>query len=150
MDEPHPCPHTTVRLPVWQPRNQCGRRGRRNDGRLGRARVCVGRYRHDGGGSGFGRTRQHRDLARVRALSPRGVAALLYLAIAGLAVGNWFWQVGVARLGATRAGMYLYLEPLATLALAVPLLGEPFNAVTAIGGGLVLAGVYVGQRDRQT
>jgi len=90
------------------------------------------------------------DLARVRALSPRGVAALLYLAIAGLAVGNWFWQVGVARLGATRAGMYLYLEPLATLALAVPLLGEPFGAVTAIGGGLVLAGVYVGQRDRQT
>ena len=89
------------------------------------------------------------DLARVRALSPGGVAALLYLAIAGLAVGNWFWQVGVARLGATRAGMYLYLEPLATLALAVPLLGEPFGFITAIGGGLVLAGVYMGQRDRQ-
>ena len=46
--------------------------------------------------------------------------------------------------------MYLYLEPLATLALAVPLLGEPFGAATAIGGGLVLAGVYIGQRDRQT
>ena len=59
-------------------------------------------------------------------------------------------QVGVARLGATRAGMYLYFEPLATLALAVPLLGEPFGFITAIGGGLVLAGVYVGQRDRQT
>jgi drug/metabolite transporter (DMT)-like permease len=90
------------------------------------------------------------DLARVRALSPSGIAALLYLAIAGLAVGNWFWQVGVARLGATRAGMYLYLEPLATLALAVPLLGEPFGFITGIGGGLVLAGVYVSQRDRQT
>jgi drug/metabolite transporter (DMT)-like permease len=89
------------------------------------------------------------DLARVRTLSPRGVAALLYLAIAGLAVGNWFWQVGVAALGATRAGMYLYLEPLATLGLAVPLLGEPFAAITAIGGGLVLAGVYLGQRHRQ-
>jgi len=86
------------------------------------------------------------DLARLRALSPRGVAALLYLAIAGLALGNWFWQVGVAKLGVARAGMYLYLEPLATLALAVPLLGEPFGAVTAIGGGLVLTGVYLGQR----
>ena len=90
------------------------------------------------------------DLARVRALSPGGAAALLYLAIAGLAVGNWFWQVGVARLGATRAGMYLYLEPLATLALAVPLLGEPFGFITAIGGGLVLAGLYVGQHNRRT
>jgi drug/metabolite transporter (DMT)-like permease len=88
------------------------------------------------------------DLARVRSLSPRGIAALLYLAIPGLALGQWFWQEGVARLGATRAGLYLYLEPLATLMLAVPLLGEPFGPFIALGGALVLAGVYVGQRER--
>jgi drug/metabolite transporter (DMT)-like permease len=85
------------------------------------------------------------DLARVRSLSPRGLTALLYLAIAALAIGGWFWQVGVARLGAARAGLYLYLEPLATLTLAVPLLGEPFGPISVIGGGLVLAGVYLGQ-----
>lgn len=88
------------------------------------------------------------DLGSVRSLSPRGIAALLYLGVAGLAIGNWFWQEGVAKLGATRAGLYLYLEPLATLALAVPLLGEPFGPFIALGGGLVLAGVYVGQRER--
>jgi drug/metabolite transporter (DMT)-like permease len=54
----------------------------------------------------------------------------------------------VARLGAARAGLYLYLEPLSTLALAVPLLGEPFGPFIALGGGLVLAGVYLGQRGR--
>jgi drug/metabolite transporter (DMT)-like permease len=86
-------------------------------------------------------------VASVPALSPRGIAALLYLGIPGLALGQWFWQEGVARLGAARAGVYLYLEPIATLALAVPLLGEPFGAFVALGGGLVLAGVYVGQRD---
>jgi drug/metabolite transporter (DMT)-like permease len=90
------------------------------------------------------------DLASVRSLSPRGIAALLYLGVAGLALGNWFWQEGVAKLGATRAGLYLYFEPLATLALAVPLLGEPFGPFIALGGGLVLAGVYVGQRERPT
>lgn len=88
------------------------------------------------------------DLAGIRSLSPRGLAALLYLAIPGLALGQWFWQEGVARLGAARAGLYLYLEPLATLALAVPLLGEPFGPFIAVGGSLVLAGVYVGQRER--
>ncbi|HEX7089686.1 MAG TPA: DMT family transporter [Longimicrobiales bacterium] len=88
------------------------------------------------------------DLASVRALSPRGIAAALYLGIPGLALGQWFWQEGVARLGAARAGLYLYLEPLATVALAVPLLGEPFGAPVVLGGGLVLAGVYVGQRGR--
>jgi drug/metabolite transporter (DMT)-like permease len=88
------------------------------------------------------------DIGRIRSLSPRGIAALLYLSIPGLALAQWFWQAGVAKLGATRAGLYLYLEPLATLVLAVPLLGEPFGPAIALGGGLVLAGVYIGQRDR--
>lgn len=88
------------------------------------------------------------SLADIRALSPRGLAAVLYLAIPGTALGQWFWQEGVARLGVTRAGMYLYLEPLATLALAVPLLGEPFGPVVVFGGGLVLGGVYLGQAGR--
>lgn len=90
------------------------------------------------------------DLARVRALSPRGVAALLYLAIPGLALGQWFWQEGVARLGAARAGFFLYLEPLATLTLAVPLLGEPLGPFILLGGALVLAGVYVAQHPKET
>jgi len=62
------------------------------------------------------------DLSRVRNLSPRGIVALLYLAIPGLALGQWFWQEGVAALGASRAGVFLYLEPIATILLAVPLL----------------------------
>lgn len=86
------------------------------------------------------------DLESVRSLSPRGMAAVLFLAIPGLALGQWFWQEGVARLGAARAGLYLYLEPIATLALAVPFLGEPFGPFIALGGALVLAGVYLGQR----
>ena len=89
------------------------------------------------------------DLARVRSLSPLGIAALLYLAIPGLALGQWFWQEGVAALGAARSGLYLYLEPLATLALAVPALGEPFGAFVALGGGLVLTGVYLGQSSNR-
>lgn len=89
------------------------------------------------------------DLSRVGSLSPRGIGAVLYLGIPGLALGQWFWQEGVARLGATRAGVYLYLEPLATLALAVPLLGEPFGPIAMLGGTLVLAGVYVAQRQRR-
>jgi SAM-dependent methyltransferase/uncharacterized membrane protein len=87
------------------------------------------------------------DVIGIGELSPRGLAALLYLAVAGMAFGQWFWQEGVARLGAARAGLFLYLEPLATVALAVPLLGESFGPVMALGGGLVLAGVYVAQQE---
>ncbi len=86
------------------------------------------------------------DMEAVRALSPRAIVALLYLGIPGLALAHWFWQEGVAALGGARSGLYLYLEPLATLGLAVPLLGEPFGPFIALGGAMVLAGVYVGQR----
>jgi drug/metabolite transporter (DMT)-like permease len=88
------------------------------------------------------------DVTRLATLSVRGIVAVLYLAIFGLVVGQWFWQVGVAKLGATRAGLYLYLEPLSTLGLAVPMLGEPFTGAMAAGAGLVLVGVFLGQRDR--
>ena len=58
------------------------------------------------------------------------------------------WQEGVAKLGATKAGFFLYLEPLSTTALAVPYLGESFGPFTLIGGLLVLAGVWYGQRRK--
>ncbi|UCD64973.1 MAG: DMT family transporter, partial [Candidatus Zixiibacteriota bacterium] len=55
-------------------------------------------------------------------LPGEAIVALLFLGILSLAVAHWFWQEGVSGLGAARAGIFLYLEPLATTALAVPYL----------------------------
>jgi drug/metabolite transporter (DMT)-like permease len=86
------------------------------------------------------------DWSRFGRLPPRPLAALLFLGILGT-LAQWFWQLGVARIGAARAGVYLYLEPVATTALAVPLLGESFGVWTAAGGLLLLAGVWWAQRE---
>ena len=86
------------------------------------------------------------DWSRFLHMPTDVLIALLMLGIMGTALGHWFWQEGVSRLGAARAGFYLYLEPVATTALAVPYLGEPFGIATAIGGLLVLFGVYYAQR----
>ncbi len=51
----------------------------------------------------------------------------------------------MAKVGATEAGVFLYLEPVATTALAVPYLGESFGGYTALGGLMVLAGVWCAQ-----
>ena len=88
------------------------------------------------------------DWTKFAHLPAKGVVALLFLAIVGLALGHWFWQEGVAKVGAARAGIYLYIEPVATTALAIPLLGEPFGWVAAAGASLVLLGVYIGQRTK--
>lgn len=81
-------------------------------------------------------------------LPAEGVAAAIFLGPICSALGFWFWQRGVAGLGAARTGFFLYLEPLATTALAVPYLREPFTVATAAGGLLVLAGVYLAERNK--
>jgi len=86
------------------------------------------------------------DLATFTRLPAEALVSLLYLGVAGMAVAHWFWQQGVAAVGAARAGTFLYLEPLSTTALAVPYLGEPCGAFTIAGGALVLAGVWLSQR----
>ena len=86
------------------------------------------------------------DWSKFFTLPVEPLLALLFLALLGLAVAHWFWQEGIAAIGGARAGIFLYLEPIATTVLAVPYLDEPFTPYTAIGGGLVLIGVYVAQR----
>jgi len=76
-------------------------------------------------------------VAKLVSLPEEPLIALLFLGVLGTAA-QWFWQEGVVRLGATRAGIFLYLEPVATAALAVPLLGETYGIGTGIGGILVL------------
>lgn len=71
---------------------------------------------------------------------------LLFLGICGTALGHWFWQEGVARLGAARSGIFLYLEPIATMSLALPYLGEVYSSFTLFGGVLVLSGLFVAER----
>ena len=79
-------------------------------------------------------------------LPTEAIISLLILSILGTALAHWFWQDGVAKIGAAEAGIYLYLEPIATTLIAVPYLHETFGIFTALGGSLVLIGVWVAGR----
>jgi drug/metabolite transporter (DMT)-like permease len=85
------------------------------------------------------------DWGKFMRMPADAIIALLFLGLLAMAAGQWFWQVGMAKIGAAKAGIFLYLEPLATTALAVPYLKEPFGFLTGIGGLLVFLGVWLGQ-----
>ncbi len=85
------------------------------------------------------------DTSVIKQFTIEVVIAFLYLGIFGTALAHWFWQEGVARLGAARAGIFLYLEPIATTMLAVPYLNESFGIYSATGGAMVLSGVWIAQ-----
>jgi drug/metabolite transporter (DMT)-like permease len=86
------------------------------------------------------------DWSLFLSLPAEAIISLLFLGVLGTAMGHWFWQIGISRIGASKAGTFLYLEPIATTIVAVPLLQEPLGVFTIIGGLAVLLGVWISQK----
>ena len=80
------------------------------------------------------------------AVSLRSWAAVVYstLLASGFAIAAW--QVNVARLGANRVLVYMYLLTLVGLTSGVLLLGESLGAAKLAGAAVILLGVYLARR----
>jgi drug/metabolite transporter (DMT)-like permease len=89
------------------------------------------------------------DWSRVAALPAEGIGAAATLAVFSTFLAFWFWQEGVAGLGAARAGYFLYFTPVATSGLALLVLGERFGWSTLFGAILVTAGVILAEKRRR-
>jgi drug/metabolite transporter (DMT)-like permease len=79
-------------------------------------------------------------------LSIGGWAALLFLGVACSGLAYLFWYDALQVVDATQVGAFLYLEPLVTSLLALPLLGEPLTAALGLGGATILIGVWMVNR----
>lgn len=71
---------------------------------------------------------------------------ILYLALLSSAYAYLAWYRALRVLPASQVGAYLYVRPLLTALLAMPLLGERLTIYTAIGGVLIVAGVWLTTR----
>ena len=80
-------------------------------------------------------------------VSPAGWASILFLGFGCSGLAYWFWYGALEKVETSRVAAFLYLEPLVTVAAAVPLLGEPVGVTTVVGGTIVLVGVALVQRS---
>ncbi|MGE9808037.1 DMT family transporter [Janibacter sp. G1551] len=71
--------------------------------------------------------------------------SLLYMALIAGAVALWAQTWAQSHLTATRAAIVMTLEPVFAALFAVLLGGESLTARMALGGGLVLAGMYIAE-----
>lgn len=83
------------------------------------------------------------ELARVPVT---GWLSVLFLGFGCSGLAYWFWGIAVSKTETSKVAAFLYLEPLVTLAAAVPILGETVGPSTLLGGAIVLAGVALVQR----
>jgi drug/metabolite transporter (DMT)-like permease len=70
-----------------------------------------------------------------------------YLAVFPSILAFLFWNNGVAVVGPSQTGMFIYLVPVFTAALAYPLLGEALHPYHAAGGLLILCGLFLATRS---
>lgn len=68
---------------------------------------------------------------------------ILFLGVFCSGLGYLFWYSALERRDSGVVGMYLYLEPFATLIGAYLLLGEEIGWITMMGGGMILCGVFL-------
>lgn len=78
--------------------------------------------------------------------APNTVIAMLYLALGPTLVANLLWIFGATRLGAARAGPFLYLSPITSTVLAALFLGERIAWFHLVGFALILFGLYLTNR----
>jgi drug/metabolite transporter (DMT)-like permease len=81
-------------------------------------------------------------------LSIRGWAAIAGLGIFGSGLAYIMYYDALRVLPASQLGVFLNIEPLVTMLLAAPLLGEPITLMTVLGGGLIIMGIYLVNRGQ--
>ncbi len=72
--------------------------------------------------------------------------SVAYMAVFSSVLAYFIYNYALTYMPASRASAVSYLQPLGATLLAVGLLGEPVTATLALGGILVLTGVFVTER----
>ena len=76
-------------------------------------------------------------------LTPSAIVGTLYLALVISAGAYLVWNWALARVEASRAAPFLTIQPVVGALLGAVVLGEPVTRFTAMGGGLVVLGLWM-------
>ncbi|WP_085640880.1 MULTISPECIES: DMT family transporter [unclassified Pseudomonas] len=83
------------------------------------------------------------DWARLADLGAEQWWSLIYLGVLGSALAYIGYYDGIRKIGATRAGVFIALNPLTAVILGALLLGERLTPAMCLGGAVILAGIYL-------
>ncbi|AWY39371.1 EamA/RhaT family transporter [Pseudomonas putida] len=83
------------------------------------------------------------SLNALASLGPQQWLSLLYLGVLGSALAYIGYYDGIRKIGATRSGVFIALNPLTAVILGALLLDEQLTPAMYLGGGLILAGIFL-------
>lgn len=88
-------------------------------------------------------------LGEIGELSREGWMGIAFLGIACSGLAYIFWYDALSVFPASQVGAFLYLEPLVAVVIAALLLGETITFFSVLGGGIILLGVWMVNRQKR-
>ncbi|EGJ48605.1 DMT family transporter [Desulfocurvibacter africanus] len=85
----------------------------------------------------------------VRSIGPVVWGNLLFLGVMATGLSFAWYYEGIKAIGASRAGVFINLVPVAAIGLGVLVLGESVTWTLAAGGAMVICGVWLTNRRPQ-
>ncbi len=82
----------------------------------------------------------------ISLLSSTGWLAIAGLGVFGSGLAYVMYHDALHVLPASQLGVFLNLEPVVTMLLAAPILGEPMTIVVLLGGAMIVGGIYLVNR----
>ena len=70
---------------------------------------------------------------------------MVYLGLGASAMCFVTWNISVRILGAVKTSIYIYMVPVITIIISIPVLGEVITPWTAAGTFLTLAGLFISE-----
>ncbi|MDA1230039.1 MAG: DMT family transporter, partial [Planctomycetota bacterium] len=77
------------------------------------------------------------------------IACVVYSGTLSTGLALAMWSYGVKQAGAAHAAMIQNLTPIVAMAAAWVWLGESINSAQALGGGMIIGGLFIMRRSRQ-
>lgn len=86
------------------------------------------------------------SLPALMAIRPPQWFSLVYLGVLGSALASIWYYDGIQKIGVTRSGVFIALNPLSAVVLGVLVLGEHLSLPMLLGGALAITGIVLCNR----
>ncbi len=87
------------------------------------------------------------DVSEIGRLTLTGWLAVAFLGVFCSGLAYIAWYDALKALSTAQTGVFLYIEPLIAVVVAFFILGEPITAASLIGGGIIILGVWLVNRN---
>ncbi|MEJ2792459.1 DMT family transporter [Iodobacter sp. LRB] len=82
------------------------------------------------------------SMSAIELISRQQVLSLIYLGVIGSACAYIWYYDGIREVGATKAGVFIALNPLSAVVLSCLILGESLSMAMFAGGAIAIVGIY--------